>query len=73
MEASGDQLQAAFTPYYRQQYMLIEYRHLAKFAPSGVYVTPSIDSLNTWQGAIFLRQGLYRGGIFKFVCIFPEQ
>lgn len=38
----------------------------AKLAPSGVYLLPSNDDLHVFFGVIFLRQGLYKNGIFKF-------
>lgn len=53
--------------------VLLEYERLQDLAPAGVYVTPSFDSALLWHGTIFVRQGLYRGGIFKFVLQFPPS
>jgi ubiquitin-protein ligase len=51
--------------------LTIEYKHLQLRAPSGVYVLPSFDSLRRWHGAIFVRQGTYRDGVFKFRMDIP--
>eukprot|EP01089_Gocevia_fonbrunei_P001121 TRINITY_DN1105_c0_g1_i1.p1 TRINITY_DN1105_c0_g1~~TRINITY_DN1105_c0_g1_i1.p1 ORF type:complete len:239 (-),score=29.78 TRINITY_DN1105_c0_g1_i1:78-794(-) len=60
-----------YTQYFREYTILIEYKHLPKYVPSGVYVIPSSDSLSVWHGVIFIRQGIYRGGIFRFVIHIP--
>eukprot|EP00434_Breviolum_minutum_P008104 symbB.v1.2.007145.t1/scaffold435.1/size205859/20 len=38
-----------------------------------MYVLPCFDSVLTWQGALFVRQGLYKGGVFKFRLVLPEE
>eukprot|EP00747_Dinoflagellata_sp_TGD_P167542 gnl/TRDRNA2_/TRDRNA2_192129_c0_seq1.p1 gnl/TRDRNA2_/TRDRNA2_192129_c0~~gnl/TRDRNA2_/TRDRNA2_192129_c0_seq1.p1 ORF type:complete len:260 (-),score=60.10 gnl/TRDRNA2_/TRDRNA2_192129_c0_seq1:121-900(-) len=58
--------------------VLLEYEKLQEVAPPGVYVMPSWDSPFTWHGVLFARQGLYRGGVFKFEMElapedYPEQ
>ena len=35
----------------------IEYSHLQKNAPAGVFVMPSLESLRVWHGVIFVRKG----------------
>jgi len=62
-----------YTPYFREYKILIEYKHLPNYVPSGVYVLPSNDSLFVWHCAIFIRQGLYRKGIFKFAITIPPN
>jgi ubiquitin-protein ligase len=47
-------------------------KRLKQRAPPGVYVIPSIDTLRRWCGVIFLRSGLYRGGVFKFLIHIPD-
>jgi len=49
--------------------LTIEYKHLQQRAPGGVYVLPSYSNLRIWFGVIFVRQGVYRDGIFKFKVI----
>merc|ERR1711948_197465 len=50
-----------------------EYERLQDLVPSGMYVMPSFDSVLTWHGSLFVRQGLYRGGVFKFTLQLPEE
>lgn len=57
----------------RQHALLLEYEHLQDVLPSGMYVMPSYDSLLTWHGVVFPRQGLYRGGVFKFELELPPD
>mmetsp|Transcript_15325 Transcript_15325/g.15210 ORF Transcript_15325/g.15210 Transcript_15325/m.15210 type:complete len:113 (+) Transcript_15325:20-358(+) len=48
-----------------------EYKLLRKFHLSGVVVLPHLDDIKIWDGTIFIKQGLYKGGIFKFRMTFP--
>lgn len=50
----------------------VEYKHLQSNAPGGVYIVPSLESLRLWEGALFIRRGLYAGGIFKFTVELPD-
>lgn len=34
---------------------------------------PSFDSLYIWHGTIFIRQGVYRSGVFKFIMTIPAN
>ena len=36
-------------------------------------MTPSFDNLRRWHGVIFVRKGLYQGGVFKFIVELPQQ
>lgn len=57
---------------------------LSKLAPSGIYVAPQSNNSRSrrllklgWFGVLFIREGYYSGGIFKF-CLemptsYPEQ
>mmetsp|Transcript_16558 Transcript_16558/g.27363 ORF Transcript_16558/g.27363 Transcript_16558/m.27363 type:complete len:244 (-) Transcript_16558:426-1157(-) len=60
------------SPRNREYLLILEFKHLKTHAPSGVYVMPSLDSMYVWYGVIFLRDGLYKGGTFKFVINIPE-
>ncbi len=53
--------------------VFIEYKHLSQQSPSGVYVVPSLNKFRLWYGAIFLRKGLYAGGIFRFSISLPPN
>ena len=50
-----------------------EYKLLIKYHLSGVVVLPHLDDIKIWDGTIFIRQGLYKGGIFKFRMTFPPD
>ncbi|CAG0879655.1 unnamed protein product, partial [Darwinula stevensoni] len=39
----------------------------------GIYVIPSEKNRYLWCGIIFVRQGYYQGGIFRFVISIPES
>lgn len=55
-----------------QNYKLtIEYQHLQQHGPSGVYLLPSMHDIYKFYGVIFVRNGLYSGGIFKFEVTLP--
>mmetsp|Transcript_42858 Transcript_42858/g.121265 ORF Transcript_42858/g.121265 Transcript_42858/m.121265 type:complete len:273 (+) Transcript_42858:84-902(+) len=57
--------------------VLFEYERLQEIVPQGLYIVPELDSVLTWHGVLFVRQGLYRGGVFKFILQlcdeYPEQ
>lgn len=58
---------------FRKWKILIELKHLPKVIGDGIYCLPSSQSLFEWHGTLFLRQGLYRGGIFKFKFELPPN
>ncbi|KAG0741736.1 hypothetical protein G6F57_005927 [Rhizopus arrhizus] len=41
--------------------------------PLGVYVMPSSENLYVWYGVIFVHQGYYSSGTFKFRLAIPES
>ncbi|CAG9331145.1 unnamed protein product [Blepharisma stoltei] len=57
----------------KEYQLLIEYRSLKHYAPVGVYVLPQLNNIKIWQGVIFIRQGLYKGGVFRFKIEIPEN
>lgn len=60
------------TPQSVKDYQLtVEYKHLRVNGPGGVFVIPR--SLREWEGVIFVRRGMYAGGIFKFVLTLPIE
>jgi len=64
---------ASFSPYYRDYYIIIEYKQLAKLVPNGIYVLPQFDTLYVWHGVMFLRQGIYKTAILKFIINLPPN
>ena len=51
--------------------LLDEYRHVSQNMPSGMIVAPSFHTLLEWHGVLFVNQGWYKGGVFKFVIHVP--
>eukprot|EP01036_Dinobryon_divergens_P030313 gene30313-39539_t len=43
-----------------------------KNAPGGVYIMPEFDNIRRLHGVIFVRKGLYRDGIFRFLMELPD-
>lgn len=39
----------------------------------GVYLIPSYESSFTWFGVMFIRKGIYRGGVFRFNISIPVE
>jgi len=52
--------------------LLMEYKALRGRVESGVYVIPGFESLLRWYGAIFIHEGDYNGGTFKFTIFLPD-
>lgn len=70
---------------FQEKYILVEYKHIARFIPPGIYVLPSFDSLNCtflvlsagadsvlgWPGVLFVRSGPYKGAVVNFRVNLP--
>lgn len=46
---------------------------MQKFCPSGIYILPQFDDIKIWHGVIFIREGYYKDGIFKFEISIPQN
>ena len=53
--------------------LLIEFKHLQKFCPSGVYILPQFDNIAIRHGVVFVRDRYYKNGIFKFKIKIPNK
>ena len=53
--------------------VMLEFRHLKLHSPSGIYILPSFNSLRQWSGVLFVRRGIYKGGIFRFEMVLPRS
>ncbi|ELT87326.1 hypothetical protein CAPTEDRAFT_21008 [Capitella teleta] len=53
--------------------LMAEYNLLMKKKLPGVYAIPSYKSPLVWFGVLFIRQGLYQEGVFKFTVYIPEN
>ena len=58
---------------YQKQRILLEYKHLKEYSPSGVYVIPSLHCTDVLYGVIFVRDGDYKNAIFKFKITLPRN
>jgi len=58
---------------FRESYITSEYCLVTNVEKlGGVYVIPSQQSCNMWFGVMFIHQGPFMGGVFRFVIQFPE-
>eukprot|EP00605_Chrysophyceae_sp_TOSAG23-4_P000010 GSChrysophyteH1.ASY1.ANO1.10.1 assembled CDS len=57
----------------RDYKLSIEYKYLVDHAPGGVFLLPELENIRTLHGVIFVRRGLYRDGVFRFVIHLPEE
>jgi ubiquitin-protein ligase len=53
------------------QVLLEEYRQVIQSIPSGMVVVPSFHTLLEWHGIVFVNEGWFKGGVFKFVIHIP--
>ena len=53
--------------------VLMEYQKLQEHPITDMYVFPGFESPNTWHGVLFLHEGLYSGGIFRFLIRIPSD
>ncbi|UYV81215.1 AKTIP [Cordylochernes scorpioides] len=63
----------SYGPFFLEYSLMSEYVLLHKQRLSGVYVVPGARTPLKWYGVLFIRQGLYVGGVFKFVLHIPEN
>ncbi|XP_058117141.1 protein crossbronx homolog [Anopheles ziemanni] len=57
-----------------QEYkILTEYERLQSEDLGGVYVTPSYENPFLWFGVIFVRDGMYKNGVFRFTVSLPSR
>ena len=52
---------------------IVEFKHLITHAPGGVYLFPHNTDIRQLFGVIFVRKGLYSGGIFRFKITLPPE
>ncbi|PSN40170.1 hypothetical protein C0J52_16355 [Blattella germanica] len=65
--------QKAYSQYQQEYSIISEYNMLRKQELPGIYVIPSAQSALVWFGVLFVRQGIYQGGIFRFTVHMPES
>ncbi|XP_064598924.1 LOW QUALITY PROTEIN: AKT-interacting protein-like [Liolophura sinensis] len=70
--SSTPRVQSGYGQFFLEYSIMAEYGQLQKQNISGLYVIPSAKSPLVWFGVLFIRQGLYQDGIFKFTLSIPE-
>lgn len=63
----------SYGPFFLEYSLMAEYNLLQKQSLPGMYIIPSAKSPLLWFGVIFVRQGLYQSGIFKFCVSIPAN
>lgn len=62
-----------YIPFFLEYTLMGEYQLLKTQNLNGIYVMPSARTPLVWFGIIFVRQGLYQGGVFRFCVIIPPN
>lgn len=74
MSKAAAQTDQDFTQSSLEYWLTIEFKNLVPYhrRPTGMYVMPAFNDLLKWYGVMFVQQGYYRKGIFKFVIDLPR-
>ena len=59
--------QHSYGSYFLEYSLMAEYNLLLKQKLPGIYCIPSANSSLLWFGVLFIRQGPYQEGVFRFV------
>ncbi|XP_059163211.1 AKT-interacting protein-like isoform X2 [Physella acuta] len=62
-----------YGPFLQEYSLMAEYNLLQQKKIQGVYVMPCAKTPLIWSGLIFIRQGLYLGGAFRFSLTIPDN
>ncbi|XP_078488993.1 AKT-interacting protein-like [Ciona intestinalis] len=63
----------SYGPFFLEYSLMAEYNLLQKQNLPGMYLMPSAKTPLLWFGVIFIRQGLYQTGVFKFCVVIPSN
>jgi len=72
-EGQGMSFKQAYRPFFLEYALLAELNLVRRQKPVGVFVIPANASPLIWFGIIFIRQGHYEGGAFKFTIYIPDS
>lgn len=72
-KGEGMSLKQAYRPFFQEYALLAELNLVRRQQPVGLFVIPSSASALMWFGVIFVRQGHYEGGAFKFTIYIPDS
>jgi len=62
----------AYRPFFLEYALLAELNLVRRQKPAGVFVIPSAASTLIWFGVVFIRQGYFQGGGFRFTIYIPD-
>jgi len=62
-----------YGPFFQEYSLLAEYNQLHQQKIPGLYVMPCAKTPLVWSGLLFIRQGLYQGGAFRFSLTIPDN
>lgn len=69
----GEEAGGSLDPLVYKEYSITsEYNLVVKQSLDGIYVIPKAENSNEWMGVMFVRRGVYQGGIFRFNLIIPH-
>jgi len=71
--ASNNRGSNGYGPFFQEYSLLAEYNQLHQQKIPGLYVMPCAKSPLIWSGVLFIRQGLYGGGGFRFTLTIPNN
>lgn len=63
----------SYGSYFLEYSLMAEFNLLLKQKLPGIYCIPSAKSPLVWYGVLFIRQGAYQEGIFRFQVIIPDN
>ena len=63
--------EASSAAYFAAYSQLLEFKKLRDLAPRGIYVVPAANATHVWHGVAFVRSGVWRNLIARFVITFP--
>ena len=63
----------SYGSYFLEYSLMAEYNLLRKQKLPGIYVIPSAKTPLRWFGVLFIRQGLYQEGVFRFQVHIPDN
>uniref|UniRef100_T1I6N9 Uncharacterized protein n=1 Tax=Rhodnius prolixus TaxID=13249 RepID=T1I6N9_RHOPR len=62
-----------YQDFLREYALISEYKLLCQNLIPGLYIIPSANSGLVWFGVLFVRSGIYKGGIFRFTFKISES
>lgn len=73
MSPTSNEYISSYGPLFLEHSIAAEFNHLKKTRLPGVYVIPSFADPLVWFGVVFIRQGIYQDGVFRFSMKIPSN